>query len=300
MIQELVSVIIPTYKGSSKIKRAVDSVLTQDYENLEIIVVDDNGLGTQEQLETERVISHYYSDKRFRYIAHDKNKNGAAARNTAIRVSNGKYLCFLDDDDVFLPHKTRVEVEKLESMPETFGMVYGAVEEVVSEKESWKHDSYFEQDFLYHFLAGELIACSSTVMITRAAMNAVVEWDESFRRHQDWEFFARVANQFEVAFVDEVVIKKYKYDQNLPKDGHLTEKYRDHFLTKMEPIISQFEQKKQDAIRDHHYMEVGKVYLKNKDMKNALRMAMKTKNRLKTFTSYGVDGFAFALRKLRS
>ena len=57
----LVTVVITTYKGSDSINRAVESVITQTYKNIEIIVVDDNGLNTKEQLETEKIVNLFYS-----------------------------------------------------------------------------------------------------------------------------------------------------------------------------------------------------------------------------------------------
>ena len=293
----LVSIIIPTYKGHEHIARAIESVLHQTYENLEIIVVDDNGLGSESQIKTEKILKQYASDPRLSYIVHEENKNGSAARNTGIRASHGEYLCFLDDDDELTNKKTSIQVEKFSELPDSYGMVYGAVDEIIDEARVRHCKAQFEGDFLFAFLHGDVIACSSTVMITRVAMDATGEWDESFKRHQDWEFFARVANAFDVAYIPQVCVRKYKYDNNLPKDGITTEKYREHFLNKMNHIIDSFDDKRKNMIYDHHYVDVGKVYLKNKDLKNAIRLAKKTKNKVNTYRLYFVDGLAFVLRK---
>lgn len=296
-MEPLVSVIIPTYKGADKIGRAVESVLNQSYPHLEIIVVDDNGAGTPEQLATGANLAKYKDRGNVFYLVHEVNKNGSAARNTGIRKSNGDYLCFLDDDDVFLPDKTWIQVKKLQSVSDDYGMVFGAVDEVVSSDTVWHHPAAFEGDFLYQYLTGKLPACSSSVMITKQAMQTVKEWDESFKRHQDWEFFARVADAFKVTYVSETCVKKYKYDANLPKDGEVTEKYRMHFLEKMKPIIEKYEPKKVRRILDHHYVEVGKVYLKNKNIKGAMRMASKTKSKVKTFSTFICDGYNYLVKR---
>ena len=105
-----VSVIIPTHKGSGVVQRAVDSVLRQTYKNIEIIVVDDNGRLSEEQLKTEEVLKTYINDGLIKYVPHEINKNGSAARNTGVRNSSGEYITLLDDDDEYLPDKVETQV----------------------------------------------------------------------------------------------------------------------------------------------------------------------------------------------
>ena len=87
----LVTTVITTYKGLDTIKRAVESVLSQTYRNIETIVVDDNGLGSEAQIATENIIKQY---PEVIYIPHKINKNGSAARNTGLKRAKGKYLLF--------------------------------------------------------------------------------------------------------------------------------------------------------------------------------------------------------------
>lgn len=94
-MNKLVSVIIPTYSRPVNLKRAINSVLNQSYNNIEIIVVDDNGDGTYNQIRTEKEINEYMSLNNFRYLKHNKNRNGAAARNTGIKTQKENILLFL-------------------------------------------------------------------------------------------------------------------------------------------------------------------------------------------------------------
>ena len=96
----MVSIVIPTYGGSDCVKRAVDSCLSQSYSYLEIIVVDDNGEGTESQVKTYNSLSSLIESNKIRYICHEVNKNGSAARNTGVKASTGEYIALLDDDDV--------------------------------------------------------------------------------------------------------------------------------------------------------------------------------------------------------
>ena len=111
----LVSVIIPSYKNADVIDRAIQSVLNQSYKNIEVIVIDDNNPASKERFETERKMSNYSSNQRVVYLKHDKNMNGAAARNTGIKCSHGDYIAFLDADDWFLPQKIEKQLDFMEN-----------------------------------------------------------------------------------------------------------------------------------------------------------------------------------------
>lgn len=123
---KLVSIIIPTYNGEEHIQRSVDSAILQDYPNIEIIVVDDNGKGTKKQQETEKQIEKYKTHANFHYIKHDINKNGSAARNTGANYAKGYYLNFLDDDDSLGPGKILYQVNQLENLPNDYGISYSS------------------------------------------------------------------------------------------------------------------------------------------------------------------------------
>ncbi len=81
--KDLVSVIIPTYQRPENLIRAIESVLTQTYKTIEIIVVDDNGKGTEWQLTTEKLLKDYVVEGKIQYICHKESLNGSAARNTS-------------------------------------------------------------------------------------------------------------------------------------------------------------------------------------------------------------------------
>ncbi len=293
---QLVSVIIPTYRGADKICRAVDSVLNQTYQNIEIIVVDDNGKNTAEQKQTEGEMQRYAGNSKVKYIAHSVNKNGSAARNTGIAASSGSLLAFLDDDDAFLPEKTAVQVKKFDSLSDDYGLIYGSFKEQISDTASRDIFADSSEDFLYKFLCNETIACSSTVMIRRSVLDKVKGWDETFFRHQDLEFFARIAFEYKVDCVPELCVEKFKLDRNMPK-GKKYEEYRLYYLKKMRPIIETFSPKRQKRLYNIHYTEIGKCYIKEKQLGEAMKWAFKTSNPLKTLFVFAKDGVAYVTRK---
>ena len=94
------SIIIPTYGRVSKIKNAIESALVNDA--FEVIIIDDNGKGSEHQLSTERILNDYISSGKIRYYPLEKNSGAGIARNYGVDKANGKYITFLDDDDYFL------------------------------------------------------------------------------------------------------------------------------------------------------------------------------------------------------
>jgi glycosyltransferase involved in cell wall biosynthesis len=95
----LFSIIIPTYNRAHRIRRAIQSVLDQQYISWELIIIDDASTDN-----TEDVIQPYLSDSRIRYIKNESNQERCVSRNTGIQAANGEYICFLDSDDYHLPH----------------------------------------------------------------------------------------------------------------------------------------------------------------------------------------------------
>ena len=96
----LVSVIIPTYKRSSMLERAINSVLSQSYDFFELLIINDNYPGDEWSNQVENRVNSF-NDKRIRFINQDIHINGAAARNVGIKNATGEYIAFLDDDDYF-------------------------------------------------------------------------------------------------------------------------------------------------------------------------------------------------------
>jgi glycosyltransferase involved in cell wall biosynthesis len=115
-MSEKVSVIIPTYKRSEFLERAIESVLNQSYSNLEIVVVDDNEIDSRYRIDTEKEMLKYSKDPRVVYIKNKRNVGGALARNIGINQATGDYIAFLDDDDIYLQDKIK---DQLEYMLET-------------------------------------------------------------------------------------------------------------------------------------------------------------------------------------
>ena len=114
--EALVSIIMPAYNCEDFIGITLDSVINQTYQNWEVIVVDDCSTDN-----TAKLVQEYVKkDNRIKYHKLDKNSGAAVARNKAVDLANGKYMAFLDSDDVWFPEKLTKQIGYMEENAYTF------------------------------------------------------------------------------------------------------------------------------------------------------------------------------------
>ena len=213
-MSKLVSVIITTYKGSESIGRALDSVLNQTYKNLEIIIVDDNGIGSEENIKTKEVICKY-NDKRLKYIEHEKNLNGAVARNTGIKNCIGEFITFLDDDDFMFEERVERMLKHL-LINNKYDAIYSNVILTIDNKIKGQiiaDKILTDKDILLNEM---VIGTGSNIFISRRVLNKVKKFDERFKRHQDLEFMIRVCEFTSILNINEnLVVKSTNSNTNI-------------------------------------------------------------------------------------
>lgn len=108
-MNELVSIIMPSYNTANYIEASIESVRHQTYENWELIIVDDCSTDN-----TDEVVRPFLTDGRIRYLKNEQNSGAAISRNRALREAKGKWIAFLDSDDLWLPEKLEKQVAFME------------------------------------------------------------------------------------------------------------------------------------------------------------------------------------------
>lgn len=109
IVSNLVSIIMPCYNSEKYISESINSVLDQTYTNFELIIIDDSSTDTSINIISE------YQDNRIKLIKSNTNQGVAAARNKGIVAAKGKYIAFLDSDDLWIPSKLEKQITLLES-----------------------------------------------------------------------------------------------------------------------------------------------------------------------------------------
>lgn len=210
----MISVVIPTYARPTNLIRAIESVLNQTYSAIEIIVVDDNGLGTPYQEETERLLCDYILNDKIKYITHEVNKNGSAARNTGFRASQGEYVAFLDDDDEFLPAKLQMQVDVLMTLDTSWGGCYCDTCLIDKDGNKRVYPCKKSGDLTADMLLEKAFFNTSTLLLRRKVIEELDGFDESYNRHQDWEFLIRFFRKYKLKLIiaDQPLLNRYTAD----------------------------------------------------------------------------------------
>ncbi len=210
-LNPLVSVVVPSYNGEKYLEEALLSIFGQTYRHYEVIVVDD-GSAT----DAVRRICEKYKDK-IRYIRHQYNKGLSTARNEGIMKSKGKYIAFLDDDDVWLQDKLEKQVafyEKLESQENRIGLVYSGLC-VIDESGKVLHKGLYSSagNNYPKILFFDFVGTPSSVMTKRSVLNQVGFFDDEMRGREDYDMWIRIAKKYPVYSLNEF-LTKYRVRRN--------------------------------------------------------------------------------------
>ncbi|HUO08201.1 MAG TPA: glycosyltransferase family A protein [Phycisphaerae bacterium] len=182
----LVTVIVPAYRAPAHLNAALESVVKQTYSPIEIMVIDDAS--------GDEFTADYRLPRNARLICL-KDRQGAAAitRNIGVRESRGKYVAFLDQDDLWSVDKIEVQVQALEAHPEA-ALHYVHCLAVTESAETMRRQprARMPKDALAAFLWANWVH-PSQVMMRRSAIEEIGMFDESIRGASDWDMWLRTA-----------------------------------------------------------------------------------------------------------
>jgi len=203
-----VSVVIPVFNRPAALRRAIDSVLGQTFQDFEILVIDDGSTDHTAASVAE------VTDPRIRLLRHERNRGGSAARNSGIRASSAPYVAFLDSDDAWLPTKLQRQLEVFErSKNEHLALVYTGAEWVFPDGRVRWHIPSRELDLTRALLTENVVGETSVGMVRRNALEAIGGFDESLPSCQDMDLWLRISEQFEANVVPEALVRVMKTDK---------------------------------------------------------------------------------------
>lgn len=217
-MKELVSVVITTFGRIDSLKRAIESVIRQSYENLEIIVVDDNN-DLNLKREVSRIVQSF-GDSRLKLVVNDKNVGGAVSRNIGIKNSRGNLISFLDDDDEYLPERIEKQVICFDESSSNVALVYTYC---VGIKENGKK-IYYKNDFTGSCLfeaMRECIAATSQWLCRKDALQSVGNFSNVPCKQDSTLIVKLLAKGYEIDRVPEV-LSIYHDDETerISRQGH--------------------------------------------------------------------------------
>lgn len=223
----LVSVVLPTYERADVLRGAIGSVLGQTFTDFELFVVDDGSTdGTAAVVES-------FDDSRVRYF-HQPNRGVSAARNHALRKARGRYVAFIDSDDVWRADKLQRQIEALHGLPETVGLLYGGVRDLERDGSTVLHVPTHRGDLECELGVRNVIHGTSGVLMRRAVIATVGFFDEEIPAAEDWDYWFRAARFTSVDYIEEPMIEYDNTERNRRKtlDVSANLDARDVFLSR--------------------------------------------------------------------
>lgn len=199
----LVSIITPSYNQGQFIRETIDSVLAQDYCNIEYIVVD--GGSTDNTVD----ILKSYEDK-IKWIS-EKDRGQADAVNKGIRSASGQIIGWLNSDDTYFPGTIRKVVEYFKNHPDT-DMVYG--EGYYTDVEGKITKRYLTEKFSIDRLSEQCIICQPSAFFTKGIAEKVGMLNPELQLCMDYEFWMRVSKQGKIAYIPEYLATSRMYEDN--------------------------------------------------------------------------------------
>ncbi|MFC7228000.1 glycosyltransferase family 2 protein [Salinirubellus salinus] len=198
MIPE-VSVVLPTYNRAETLPRAIDSVLSQTLDDIELIVVDDCS-----DDDTKHVVSQY--DESVEYLRHQENRGAPAARNTGIKASQGNFVAFIDSDDEWKPGKLKSQLQVFKNSKLTpLGAVYTGFKTINDGQEEIGTVPSKRGDIFTQQLMKDWVNPTSTVMVKSRCFEDVGLFDSELPARQDYDMWLRISRQFKFDYVKEPV-----------------------------------------------------------------------------------------------
>lgn len=203
-----VSVIIPSYNRGWIIKEAIDSVLAQDYRAFELIVVDDGSTDN-----TSEILDSYKDDIK---VLFQDNNGVSAARNRGVAASLGRFVAFLDSDDLWLPQKLSTQVAFFNKTPDAL---------ICQTEEFWIRNGIRVNPKKRHkkpsgmIFEPSLALClvsPSAVMIRRSLFDRVGGFDETLPACEDYDLWLRISCRFPIHLIETpLIIKRGGHDDQL-------------------------------------------------------------------------------------
>jgi glycosyltransferase involved in cell wall biosynthesis len=210
----LVSVIIPTYNRAKYLVEAVNSVLAQTFSDYEIIVVDDGSTDN-----TREVLQPLMSDTRIHYV-YQENRGESAARNHGIYLAAGKYIAFLDSDDLFTPTKLEKQTAYLNTHPEVAFVHSCFVRFDDQDADLGYRDTSRITGEVYPdlLLDWSVLIPPSCVMLRAEILKHVGGFDEELRWGPDLDMWRRITKAYPVGVVPKALTKMRTHAGNVSGD----------------------------------------------------------------------------------
>lgn len=250
-----VTAVITTFNRAHFLGDAIKSVLGQTMPDFELLILDNSSRDA-----TEDVIRSF-SDPRIRYLRHEPMPI-SPQRNIAINMARGEFVGFLDDDDVWLPHKLDAELAVFAQHDESVALVYGGYQ-FFDERGVFAFQKPLVHGKVLHSLLLErdgFCASASNPLLRRSVVQALGGYDDDVKSGEDIHLYLRLARDWMVEFTDEIVVSIRQHD-----GPRLIDNMEARILLE-ERVLRDFDDVMDDNLRIRFLKKIGGKYVRMGDM----------------------------------
>jgi glycosyltransferase involved in cell wall biosynthesis len=248
-----ISVVMPTYNRAHFLGKAIDSVLSQTYENFEVIIIDDNSKDNTTDL------LRSYNDKRIKYVKNSENRGCGGARNQGIELARGDYITFLDSDDELFSAKFEKQLENFHTLPKEFGLIYcgfcyasgktGKVVKYISPK--------LYGNVHNHLLERNLFPIHAPI-IRRECFQRCGMLDTTLPACEDWDIWIRISRYYKFTFVPDILAKYNIHGKQKSTEVESVIRARERIVEKYKGELD-----KRPRLLAKHLKEIASLYCLN-------------------------------------
>lgn len=281
-IQYLVSVIIPAYNAAEYIEETLLSVLNQDYNNIEIIVVDDGSTDS-----TKDIVQKYSGRVKYYF---KENGGQSSARNFGVEVSNGEIIAFIDADDTWHSSKISTQLNKMlkENLNWSFTDAYAINKGKLLYKFSDVRQTY-SGDIL-NFLVQQNFIVNSSVLMFKFIFEEVGGFEINLPR-EDWDLWLRLAENYKADYTNIQLVNYRIHNQSSLRTTSIEKKLNSkiEIIARAEMYSQRLNKENIEIGRSNAYFEAAKMSLLNNNAKEArkyLRQALKCNLKIQFYAFY--------------
>lgn len=285
-----ISVIMPAYNTEKYIGKSIESVLKQDYEDFELIVVDD---GSKDN--TKNIVRQYAAkDARIKLIVQEENQGVSVARNTGIDIAQGDYIAFLDSDDLW--EKDSLSVLLTEALHSKAGFICAKMDTINFDGTKKQDDIPVRSGNLFDFITknNEIRPFwhIGSVLIRRDILEGDIYFDKGATKAEDLGFYIKLFCKTEVKGIDKTVAHYCKRENSETTSLYNPEKWcgRVEIFKYAEPYVLQcgkYNLDKYYAIWDYYAYRFVWEVVKHKLYDDAVKYISRYEKNLRRFTSNG-------------
>jgi len=200
-----VSILMNGYNSQEYLKEAIDSIYTQTFQDWEIIFIDNCSTDN-----TKKIVDSY--DKKINYYTTDCTIPLGAARNFGLQYCDGKYIAFLDTDDIWLKNKLEIQVKIMDEDKE-LQLCYGGV--IYIDKDSKEIGKFIPKAHNKNVFVQQLKRYEINMQSVIVRNNNMIKINENLRHSPDFDLFMKIASKYKVYVIKDYIVKYRKLENSL-------------------------------------------------------------------------------------